>query len=188
MPLGKTHDAATALLAGGAFLTLKLAGNPWSVVGMGTAGVAAGILLSPDMDLNEGYEGGSLLIRYTGLFGRFWVLLWKPYAFLIAHRSPLSHAPVLGTILRLAYLYGLYSILYFFYWIIVMMFGGHPAFFYVPALDIYWAELTGKLPLTLDVIQDGVFFFGLCLADTLHAVMDVLSTDLKRIVRRVFFQ
>ena len=152
---------------------------------MGTAGAAAGILLSPDMDLNEGYEGGSILIRHTGILGRFWVLFWKPYAFLIAHRSPLSHAPLLGTVLRLLYLYMIYFILYCVYWLFILLAGGHPAALYTPAFDIYWAVLTGRIPMTVDVMQDASFFFALCLADTLHAWMDVTTTDFKRSVGRL---
>jgi uncharacterized metal-binding protein len=33
-----------------------------------------------------------------------WQILWYPYALLIPHRSAWSHAPVMGTALRLLYL------------------------------------------------------------------------------------
>ena len=54
----------------------------------------AGMMLSPDLD------------TVSKPFKRWGVLkfLWIPYQKNIPHRSPLSHAPVLGSAIRLLYL------------------------------------------------------------------------------------
>jgi uncharacterized metal-binding protein len=53
-----------------------------------------GLWLSPDLDLiSRPYKRWGLLR---------WI--WIPYQRIIPHRSPLSHAPVLGSVIRLLYL------------------------------------------------------------------------------------
>jgi uncharacterized metal-binding protein len=42
-----------------------------------------------------------------GPLGGLWISLWWPYAWLIKHRSPISHAPILGTVVRLLYTWGI---------------------------------------------------------------------------------
>jgi uncharacterized metal-binding protein len=42
--------------------------------------------------------------RQFGALGLPSALIWTPYAYLVKHRSPLSHWPVVGTIGRLLYL------------------------------------------------------------------------------------
>jgi uncharacterized metal-binding protein len=53
-----------------------------------------GYWLSPDLDIKS-----RPFLRWGVL-----KIIWLPYQRLIPHRSPLSHAPVLGSLLRLAYL------------------------------------------------------------------------------------
>ncbi len=59
-----------------------------------SAHLLGGLYLSPDLDLvSKPYK------RWGWLR---WI--WIPYQKFIPHRSPLSHAPVLGSLIRLAYL------------------------------------------------------------------------------------
>ena len=59
-----------------------------------SAHLLGGLYLSPDLDLvSRPYK------RWGWLR---WI--WIPYQKFIPHRSPLSHAPVLGSVIRLAYL------------------------------------------------------------------------------------
>ncbi len=60
----------------------------------GASHFLGGYWLSPDLDIKS-----RPFLRWSVL--RF---IWIPYQRLIPHRSPLSHAPVLGSLLRLAYL------------------------------------------------------------------------------------
>jgi uncharacterized metal-binding protein len=94
MASGRHHDRATWLLA------LPFGGLWWPALGLGGLGVASlafllgGLLLSPDLDTrsNPSQRWGPLR----------W--LWWPYRKLLRHRSLLSHSPLLGTAVRLAYL------------------------------------------------------------------------------------
>jgi uncharacterized metal-binding protein len=112
-------------------------------------GALAGIFLSPDLDV----DGGSISfyhVRHVAgcLPGLVWSWIWRPYARLIPHRSPLSHWPVISTLIRLGYLSGMvYSI----FWVLLLAnLVSHPA---IPA----WGPLA---------------IAGLVLSDTCHFVMD----------------
>ena len=94
MASGRAHDRATCLLA----LPFGLLWWPWlGPIGSSCAGLAfllGGLWLSPDLDTrsNPSRRWGPLR------------LLWWPYRRLLAHRSLLSHSPLLGTAGRLLYL------------------------------------------------------------------------------------
>ncbi len=94
MASGKNHDRA-----------ILFASPLVLVVGCYQFGVELGIIagashflggywLSPDLDIKS-----RPFLRWGIL--RF---MWLPYQRLIPHRSPLSHAPVLGSVIRLLYL------------------------------------------------------------------------------------
>ena len=91
---GKNHDYSI-LFASPAVLVV---GCYQFGLELGTIAAAAhflgGYWLSPDLDIKS-----RPFLRWSVL--RF---IWIPYQRLIPHRSPLSHAPVLGSLLRLAYL------------------------------------------------------------------------------------
>jgi uncharacterized metal-binding protein len=111
MASGRAHNTATLVLAG-------IAGGIAVFDGSGaflwaSGGVLAGLVLSPDLDV----DGGNISLanmrksgRFVGgrvigwLAGKLWRLIWLPYALMVGHRSPWSHAPFLGTIVRLVYL------------------------------------------------------------------------------------
>ncbi|KEF42079.1 MAG: membrane protein [Cyanobium sp. CACIAM 14] len=94
MASGRQHDRLTRRLALPFALLWWPALGP---VGAGVAGLAfliGGLWLSPDLDTRS---------RPSRRWGPL-QLLWWPYRRLLSHRSLLSHAPLLGTTLRLAYL------------------------------------------------------------------------------------
>ena len=101
MASGRSHDRATWLLA----LPFGLLCWPWlGLAGVGVGGLSfllGGLLLSPDLDTrsNPTRRWGPLR------------LLWWPYRRGLAHRSLLSHSPLLGTAGRLAYLLGMLLLL-----------------------------------------------------------------------------
>lgn len=61
------------------------------------AGCLLGIWLTPDLDLLPELEGW----RISAL----WKLYWYPYARMIPHRADISHTPILGTAVRVVYLF-----------------------------------------------------------------------------------
>lgn len=94
MASGIAHDRATCLLA----LPCGLLCWPWwgslaaSVCSLSF--LIGGLWLSPDLDIAS---------RPSRRWGPL-RLLWWPYRRYVPHRSPLSHAPLLGSAGRLAYL------------------------------------------------------------------------------------
>lgn len=68
------------------------------------AGSLLGIALSPDLDQEGLNKFENKLVRYTLGLGYLWVMVWYPYARFIPHRGWLSHAPIIGTAVRLLYL------------------------------------------------------------------------------------
>ncbi len=94
MASGKNHDRGIY------FATPIVLGIGVSYWGLEIGSIAAsahflaGLWLSPDLDLvSRPYKRWSVL-----------KFIWIPYQKFIPHRSPLSHAPVLGSVIRLLYL------------------------------------------------------------------------------------
>jgi uncharacterized metal-binding protein len=154
MPKGTVHAKATvALAAAGAFVTYRF-GHPLPQILALSGGTLAGLLLTPDLDIDEGCISNDIVRHSAGRrVEQLWALFWRPYGLMLPHRSKLSHLPLLGTALRLVYI----AIL--------------------PAL-IWWfttfSARTGMLPHLSVPIWVWWAFGGLVLADTLHYLMDEL--------------
>ncbi len=153
MPNGSVHARATVVLAAaGGFLSYH-AGHHMPQVFALTGGTLAGLLLTPDLDVDSGCISYDVVRRSAGKhIERLWAIYWRPYALLIPHRSRLSHLPVLGTLLRLAYLAILPALIWFFAAAI-------------PSLN--WILARPSFP-----AWSAWAIGGLMLADTLHYAMD----------------
>lgn len=113
MPNGRVHSAATVILALSAGYLLHHNGSTLPHTLAFSAGTLAGLVLTPDLDVNEGCVSDEIVRRSTGrVGGSLWYLFWLPYSRLIPHRSPLSHLPGLGTVLRLAYVFAIPILIY----------------------------------------------------------------------------
>lgn len=73
---------------------------------MFTIGCLLGLIVEPDLDVNHVTESERRMIKVFGPLAYLWIGLWLPYALIIPHRSILSHTPIVGTTIRLAYLLG----------------------------------------------------------------------------------
>lgn len=102
MPSGRVHDRVTVALSPLTGLGAGIWGQRWELATLAIVGVlVSGFFLSPDLDiLSKPYQRWGWL-RW----------LWWPYQRLIPHRSWLSHGPIIGTVLRVAYLVGWLSLL-----------------------------------------------------------------------------
>ncbi len=154
MPNGNVHNLSTAALA----VTLPAAVLAAGILPAGralalSAGCLAGLLLSPDLDIDRGNISYKMVRNSMGcLPGALWKLFWWPYARLIPHRSLLSHGPLIGTLLRLVYLFA------------------------VPALLWGLASLAVPLP-ELPIPRWSWLpyaMIGLAASDALHSVMDAV--------------
>ena len=179
MPSGQVHNAVTFTLAG-----LTLAGGILlqnADVLTVSAGMAAGLFLSPDLDLAAGsialsnvrkaprmaarillLDGAPTIRKVTvavgGLAALVWRVIWWPYGMAIKHRSSLSHAPILSTALRVLYM----AVVLFPFW-------GCLSSYQLTALGWKYAALA---------------FAGLCVADIAHIAMDTAETRAKMLRRR----
>jgi len=134
----------------------------WPVVGREAlylaAGAALGTLVHPDWDYAE-------IRGVVADLGPFKYLV-KPYGLAVPHRSFISHGPLIGTAGRLAYI--LLPL-----WLLTL---ACQAMGYCPA------NWVGELVATR-------FFWwavlGLAIVDTLHTVMDAVTTGLKRFMHQL---
>lgn len=113
-----------------------------------------GLVVTPDLDVRYRNTYSETIMRHTAgrLAGGFWDWIWLPYAYLIPrHRHWLSHAPIIGTALRLLYLLAIPALLW---WVL-----GH--ILTLPALP-----QIALSPAALWALG------GLALVDALHWVMD----------------
>lgn len=153
MPDGATHSLATLLLAGTVGFGLvhfHLLDQPHAIAMAG--GCLAGLLLTPDLDVDTGSDSDdwARALMGRGLAAAWWIF-WRPYSYLIPHRSPLSHFPILGTVLRLGYLS---LIAWIVLWLLHLVLPVH-----IPAIrSIPWWFPLG--------------FTGLALADLGHWILD----------------
>jgi uncharacterized metal-binding protein len=149
MPSGKVHSITTVILSAGLGLAAHQAGYPLQQAGALAGGALAGLLLTPDLDVNGGSVSMNYARRFGGCFiGLAWAMLWRPYSYLIPHRSPLSHMPLIGTAIRLGYMAALG-------WLVLLALD-LARVITIPALPAWWPWS----------------FAGLVLADLLHFILD----------------
>ena len=70
-------------------------------------GCLSGIVLSPDLDVDGRTHSESVIYQLPlgCLIGTIFTVFWYPYARIFKHRSVWSHLPILGTLIRVLYLF-----------------------------------------------------------------------------------
>lgn len=105
MSSGRVHAASSIGAALGVGVGYAIANTSTDLIGL--AGVAFGVLLGtligPDLDINS---AKNISYHYAGKFGLRWPwsVFWRPYRLGLRHRSPLSHWPLISTLLRIFYI------------------------------------------------------------------------------------
>ena len=157
MPSGKVHAIATTVSAGVLCPVIVMVGKqPLGYAFAFAAGCLMGLLVNPDLDVRHREIHADAIIRRTagGGAAHIWEFLWWPYARLIPHhRHPLSHWPVLGTMLRLGYMLALPVLAW---WALSLL---------IPLPNLAFPGLTAPVLWALG---------GLLLVDALHGLMDKL--------------
>lgn len=103
MSAGCVHQKASVILATG-FVVGSLAFHTpgWEYA----IGALVGIMLTPDLDVDNGYIGNSIIRNRLGWWAdKGWDVLWYFYRKSLKHGSELSHFPVISTMFRLIYLF-----------------------------------------------------------------------------------
>lgn len=164
MPSGKTHDRITLwslplVVAFGWAITR----NSTLVLLICGGFLFGGLMLGPDLDIH------SVHFKRWGWFR--WI--WIPYRGSMRHRSPLSHAPIVGTVLRVVYL-GV--------WLGIISFVGLAAVNEMGQLGLTWADIRGLLNRSIQQYQPEwlTFALGLELGALSHYVADWSVSRYKR--------
>jgi len=155
MPSQKVHDISCLAVAG-LFAAGGLVGGRSSLYM--AAGAALGTLVHPDWDYAEirGVVADLGPIKY----------LVKPYGLTIPHRSILSHGPIIGTAGRLAYIFVPL-------WLLAQV---------CQAMGYCSTNWVSRL------VVVGSFWWvvlGLAIVDTLHTVMDAVTTGFKKFLHQL---
>jgi uncharacterized metal-binding protein len=161
MSSGRAHSRATLALTipAGMLAASVLTGSATNNMIAGCVGCLSGLIIEPDLDVDGVTKSEWEMIKKFWILGMVWVTLWYPYAWLIPHRSPLSHFPLIGTAGRVFYL--------------MIVITAVTALFH-----IRWS--------VMDAVNHPAFtpwFVGLVVTDTAHYVMDLFSTKVKRFAR-----
>jgi len=163
MSSGCVHQKASVILAGG-FLLGSLFYGPGIEY---AAGALVGIMLTPDLDVDNGYIGNTIIERRLGIFGKFvskiWDGLWYFYRKSLKHGSELSHFPIISTLFRLGYLY---------------------VFLIIIPYTIFWLAIPGAWSMESELhwwnVQLAIYYrliLGLMGSDLIHWALDILTTE-----------
>lgn len=155
MASGVQHARASTLLTIPAAIFALGATNDPGLAFWCAVGSLSGVLLSPDLDIHRRTHSEYIVYKKLGnLAGALWFALWWPYSWFIPHRSNLSHFPILGTAIRLLYMFG---------WYVLFWFAAHEL-------------LPGIPPVSLGAFSIPIWIWwaiiGLAISDTAHYIMD----------------
>lgn len=162
MSSGYVHNTVSIAAAGAGFVAMLHYGQPVEAAMLFSAGCLAGIVLTPDLDQqtynrieNKWRKSKNPLVAMMGLL---YIMFWMPYALAIPHRSWLSHAPIIGTVLRILYILLFSSII-------------------LAVLGVAVAGLQDYIPLLWMWIPNNFiwfapFLYGLATSDGLHWLLD----------------
>ena len=173
MPSGRSHDSITWFFAAPVFYaTWRLTGRwPDALLASG-AFVFAGLMFSGDLDTRSAQYFRWGLLRW----------IWKPYQWLVPHRSRLSHGVLLGPAVRLVYLS---AVLLALAWGAVHVLHDHgvgPAPQAVFMLGV--GGLVGMKLTPLGLEYAGAMLGGLWVGGASHSLADGLNSAWKRLWRR----
>lgn len=104
MPSGWIHSQISLAAAAITYTYGLKSGDSPTLAAAAAVGCAAGVVLTPDLDVVGIYADKRIREKAGLAVAVLWAIIWRPYSWLIPHRSILSHGLILGTVLRLAYL------------------------------------------------------------------------------------
>jgi uncharacterized metal-binding protein len=177
MSKGIVHARATLALAAAGGLFAYTQGQPLPQVLALAGGTLSGLLLTPDLDVDDGCISNEIVRNVLGRRAeRAWALFWRPYGLMLPHRSRLSHLPVLGTAIRLIYLAILPALIW---WLTNAALAAGVLTNGLLANGLFAAGIFSSAMATVAALTQPALpawtawaVGGLALADTLHYLMD----------------
>jgi uncharacterized metal-binding protein len=176
MPGARTHDLitfATGVILAPIAQAVQVAAlglapldarpnSAWLVIGH----LISGVMFSPDLDLDSAIDD-----RW-GVF--FWI--WRPYMWLVPHRSIWSHSLIIAPLLRLTY---------FYFALLIMLIGGTWLLGQVGiVLPDYYRQLSDEIGRVQaeNPAASLAFLVGFCTGSAAHSIADWLVTGGKHIL------
>lgn len=101
---GKVHEKDSNIIAAGVGVASVLIFHNFVAGAFVALGALSGVYITPDLDVDGWIRSKRNLVNDYGIIGYLWFGFWYPYARAIKHRNWLSHAPVVGTLVRVAYI------------------------------------------------------------------------------------
>lgn len=129
-------------------------------------GSLIGIIISCDLDVDNGFIGDKIIRERLGYFAeKIWKAFWYLYRRSLKHGSPLSHWFVISTYGRIGYIF------------LLLIVAPHVGFYYViqPTWDLvyvlnwYWERVT----------EQREIIFGLIASDCIHYTLDIFTVEHK---------
>jgi uncharacterized metal-binding protein len=169
MPLGKTHDRITWIFYPPfAYMAWDFSENITIVTLYSIAYLFSSFMFSGDLDLVSQQSRRWGILRW----------IWIPYRKMFRHRSKFTHGIVLGTIIRIVYLFLIFSI--FFSLLYFVTFKTSPFLHKeLTSETAVFLQLTSKQPKTYFL----AIFLGLTCGALVHTLSDELFSALKRMFR-----
>lgn len=168
MPLGKTHDRITWIFYPPfAYIVWDFSNNVTIVMLYSIAYLFSSFMFSGDLDLVSQQSKRWGLLRW----------IWIPYRKMFRHRSKFTHGIVLGTIVRILYLFLIFSILFSLLYFIT--------FKTSPFLH---KELTSETAIFLQLTtkQPKIYFLAIFLGLSCGALVHTLSDEFFSTLKRMF--
>lgn len=166
MANGITHGRITIVLAPVTAVSTYLITQSSSLAAIATVGTIAGLVLEPDLDIDQITMSERRVYNLWSPLGTLWRWCWLPYAYSIPHRSILSHLPILGTAIRLLYLWLVVTAVVTIFSMPGLFLLNNPNLSFVAEWFEFWKMAQSKYLIW--------FFVGLVASDCGHWVADVL--------------
>lgn len=161
MSAGCVHKKASVLLASGFIISSSVYGINGIEYAVGSL---LGILLTPDLDVDAGNISNQIIRSRLGSWAeKGWDMLWYFYRRSIKHGSELSHAPVISTVFRLAYLFLFLLVVPYLILAVVL-----PGAWNVEIELRWWYT---------KIVEYHKVVFGLMGSDLIHWGLDILTTE-----------
>lgn len=165
MPSGTTHDRITLwTLPWVSSITYGLTHNGDLTLLLSGGFLFSGLMFGPDLDTR------SIQFKRWGLLR----VIWTPYQKALRHRSLLSHGPILGTLIRVLYLFLLVA------WIAILIVGLAQLFF---GFTWNWRDFVeNQLHLLSNhrYREATALFIGLELGAISHSISDLIGSSYKK--------
>lgn len=182
MASGKTHDKITYSTGIIVYFILFLILKDIKLALILTISyIFSGLMFSGDLDIESRQQNRWLFLKF----------IWKPYQYIFKHRSFFTHGVIIATIIRIIYLFLWFSIFFFLFKLIIFLNINNlkidfDLFFKTFKLD--YSEIISIIKnfLITHKKESIIVFIGLCLGSLSHSLADIVYSNVKATIKKIF--